>query len=141
MIYLEKKDLITDAFERFIDESTKDDPTVLDKAEERAIAFVKTMIGTRYNVSLIFTDGAPIVNEMLVQILSRIVTYRVVKRNAARKVPPDYKEDYDEAIKWLNEIATGKTILDGLPLPVDDNGDPVKSKSLWGNNSNSNFYI
>lgn len=141
MIYLEKEDLITDAFERFIDESTKDDPTVLDKAEERAIAFVKTMIGTRYNVNLIFTDGAPIVNEMLVQILSRIVIYRVIKRNAARKVPADYKEDYDEAIKWLTEISTGKTILDGLPLPVDDNGDPVKSKSLWGNNSNSDFYI
>lgn len=141
MIYLEKEDLITDAFERFIDESTKDDPTVLDKAEERAIAFVKTMIGTRYNVNLIFTDGAPIVNEMLVQILSRIVIYRVIKRNAARKVPADYKEDYDEAIKWLTEISTGKTTLDGLPLPVDDNGNPVKSKSLWGNNSNSDFYI
>jgi phage gp36-like protein len=141
MIYLEKEDLIADAFERFIDESTKDDPTVLDKAEERAIEFVKTMIGTRYNVNLIFLVDEPIRNEMLVQILSRIVIYRVIKRNAARKVPTDTKEDYDEAIKWLTEISTGKTTLDGLPLPVDDNGDPVKSKSLWGNNSNSDFYI
>ncbi|GIZ09994.1 phage protein Gp36 family protein [Flavobacterium sp. UMI-01] len=141
MIYLEKEDLITDAFERFIDESTKDDETVLDNAEKRAIDFVKTMIGSRYNVNLIFTEGAPIINEMLVQIISRIVLYRVIKRNAARKVPTEYKEDYDEAIKWLNDISTGKIPLDGLPTPVDDNGDPIKSNTLWGNNSNSNFYI
>lgn len=141
MIYLEKEDLITDAFERFIDESSKDDPTVLDKAEARAIEFIKTMIGTRYNVDLIFTDGAPIINEMLVQILSRIIIYRIVKRNAARKVPTDYKEDYDEAILWLKDISVGKIILDGLPLPTDDSGEPLKSNSLWGNNSNSNFYI
>ena len=141
MIYLEKEDLITDAFERFIDESSKDDPTVLDKAEARAIEFIKTMIGTRYNVDLIFMDGAPIINEMLVQILSRIIIYRIVKRNAARKVPTDYKEDYDEAILWLKDISVGKITLDGLPLPTDDNGEPLKSNSLWGNNSNSNFYI
>lgn len=141
MIYLEKEDLITDAFERFIDESSKDDETVLDKAEERAIAFVKTMIGSRYNVALIFDEAAPIINEMLVQIISRIVLYRVIKRNAARKVPTDYKEDYDEAIKWLNDIATGKTPLGGLPLPADENGDPIKSNTLWGNNSNPDFYI
>ncbi|MFC3333843.1 phage protein Gp36 family protein [Flavobacterium palustre] len=141
MIYLEKKDLITDAFERFIDESSKDDETVLDNAEERAIALVKTMIGSRYNVALIFDETTPIINEMLVQIISRIVLYRVIKRNAARKVPTDYKEDYDEAIKWLNDIATGKTPLAGLPLPEDENGDPTNSKSLWGNNSNSDFYI
>lgn len=141
MIYLEKEDLITDAFERFIDESSKDDLNVLDKAEERAIAFVKTIIGSRYDVDLIFTEGAPIINEMLVQILSRIVLYRVIKRNAARKVPTDYKEDYDEALSWLKDIATGKIPLDGLPLPVDEDGDPVDSNSLWGNNSNPDFYI
>lgn len=141
MIYLEKEDLITDAFERFIDESSKDDVTVLDKAEERAIAFVKTMIGSRYNVALIFAEDEPIINEMLVQILTRIVLYRIVKRNAARKVPTDYKEDYDEALKWLNDIATGKTTLDGLPLPVDEDGNATNSNSLWGNNSNPSFYI
>jgi phage gp36-like protein len=141
MIYLEKKDLITDAFERLIDDSSKDDITVLDKAEQRAIEFVKTMIGSRYNVNLIFTEGAPIINEMLVQILSRIVLYRVIKRNAARKVPTDYKEDYDEALAWLKDIATGKIPLDGLPLPVDENGNATNSNSLWGNNSNPNFYI
>ena len=140
MTYLQKEDLITDAFERFIDESTKDDPTVLDNAEARAIEFVKTMIGTRYNVALIFAIDAPIINEMLVQIISRIVIYRVIKRNAARKVPTDYKEDYDEALEWLTSISVGKLTLDGLPIPTDEDGAAI-SNSLWGNNSNPNFYI
>lgn len=140
MTYLQKEDLITDAFERFIDESTKDDPAVLDNAEARAIKFVKTMIGTRYNVALIFAVDTPIINEMLVQIISRIVIYRVIKRNAARKVPTDYKDDYDEALKWLTDISVGKLPLDGLPVPTDQDGAAI-SNSLWGNNSNPNFYI
>lgn len=141
MIYLDKDDLITDAFERFIDESSQDNETVLDKAELRAIKFVKTLIGTRYDVDLIFNEDEPIINELLVQILSRIVIYRIVRRNAARKVPTDYKEDYDEAVKWLQEIAIGKLPLDGLPVPTDESGNPTNSNSMFGNNTNPNYYI
>lgn len=141
MNYIEKDDLITDTFERFIDESSKDGENVLEKTVDKTIDFVKTSIGTRYNVNLIFAVNAPIRNEMLVQIISRIVTYRLIKRNAARKVPTDFKEDYDEAIEWLENISTGKIKLEGLPTPTDENGNPVNSNSLWGNNSNPNFYI
>jgi phage gp36-like protein len=141
MIYIEKDDLVTDTYERFIDESTKDKPGTIDKTELKTIEFVKTTIGTRYNVDLIFAAGQPIKNEMLIQIISRIVAYRLIKRNASRKVPTDFKEDYDEAIEWLNDISIGKLKLKGLPLPVDENGTPTNSTALWGNNSNPNFYI
>lgn len=141
MIYLEKDDLITDAFERFIDESSEDNETILNKAESRAIGMVKTLIGSRYDVDLIFNETEPVRNELLVQILSRIVIYRVIRRNAARKVPTDYKEDYDEALKWLQDIAIGKTPLDGLPVPTDESGNPTNSNSMFGNNKNPNYYI
>jgi hypothetical protein len=49
MIYLEKK-TITDAFERFIIESTYKMIQGLDKATSYCVC--KTMIGTRYNVNL-----------------------------------------------------------------------------------------
>lgn len=141
MIYLEKDDLIVQAYERFIDESSEDQPNILDDSEARAIAYLKTVLGTRYNVNLIFAEAEPIRNELIVKILSVIVVYNVIRRNAARKVPTDYKEDYDEAMKLLKDIATGIIVLDGVPTPTDENGNPINSNTIFGNNKNTDFYI
>lgn len=141
MIYLEKDDLIVQAYERFIDESSEDQPNILDDTEARAIAYLKTVLGTRYNVNLIFAEAEPIRNELIVKILSVIVVYNVIRRNAARKVPTDYKEDYDEAMKLLKDIATGIIVLDGIPTPTDENGNSINSNTIFGNNKNTDFYI
>lgn len=138
MIYLTKDDLITDAFEKLIDESSNDKAGVLDAQEKRAVEYVKSMIAGRYDVNTIFTT--PIRNEVLVSIISRITLYNIIRRNAARKVPTDYVEDYNKAIEQLEKISSGRIQLDDLPPAVDENGNP-ESTSLWGNNSNKDFYI
>lgn len=157
MIYLEKDDLITQAFERLIDESSADqnqytEPTepeetpelianrVLDKIELQNIELIKSYIGSRYDVALIFDETEPIRNQLLIRILTTLILFDVFRRNAARKVPTDYKENYDKAIETLEKIATGRIPVDGLPKPTDESGNPI-SNSIWGNNSNKDFYI
>lgn len=141
MTYLEKEDLTLQAYERFIDESSLDQPDILKDTEARGIAYLKTVLGSRYDVNLIFDETAPVRNELIVQILSVIVVYNIIRRNAARKVPTDYKEDYDAAMKLLKEIATGVMVLDGVPTPTDENGNPINSNTIFGNNKNTDFYI
>ncbi len=141
MTYLETEDLLEYMQERFIDENSQGDPKIIDDLEQTQISIVKTYIGTRYNVNLIFNEINPIANEVLKSIIARFLIYRLVKRNSARKVPTDVKEDYDEALADLKDISIGKTKLDGLPLPSDENGNTIESTSLWGNNTNKNFYI
>lgn len=140
MIYLTKDDLIVLAYERFIDESSQDQEYILADTEKRAIAYLKTVLGTRYNVNALFDESEPIINQLIVDILSQIVVYNIIRRNAARKVPTDYKEDYDSAMKLLKDIATGVLVLDGVPLPTDENGQTI-SQTIFGNNTNKNFYI
>lgn len=141
MIYLTKEDLITSSFERFIDESSEDNDEVINGVELQNIELIKSYLGTRYNVAEIFSISAPIRNTLLIRILIKLVMFDVIRRNAARKVPTDYKEEYDKALELLEKIATGRIKLDGLPGPVDENGNPVQSNTLWGNNTNKNFYI
>lgn len=140
MIYIDKDYLISHAQERFIDESSQNDDTILNKIELAQIAVIKTYLGTRYNVNTIFDEDSPIENEVLKEILAKLVLYKLIRRNAARKVPNDYKEQYDEAMKTLKEIATGIIRLDGVPSAVDASGTIV-SNSISGNLSNPNFYI
>lgn len=152
MIYLEKEDLITSAFQRLIDESTGDTPTegetiedvrtrILNEVESKNIALITSYIGTRFDVLLIFNEDEPIRNELIVTILVKLCLYDIVRRNAARKVPADFKEEYDKAMELLEKIATGKIPVSGLPGLTDGNGNPVSSNTLWGNNSNKDFYI
>lgn len=141
MIYLIKEDLIAAAFERLIDESSLDQAETIDKVELQNIALIKSYIGLRYDVEAIFDPDQPIKSELLTRVLVKLCLFDIVRRNAARKVPTDYKEEYESAIKLLEKIAIGKMPVTGLPAATDDNGDPMISDSIWGNTKNEDFYI
>lgn len=157
MRYITGEDLLLDSYEVFIKESTSDALNILEDTEKRAIALVKTYL-TRYDVETIFgipiipeegSEGEeeseeeytpPIRHELLAEIISKITLFKVFRRNAARKIPQDIKEDYEWAIKELEKIRNGSVVLKGLPPALDESGK-IKSQSFWGNNSNPDFYI
>lgn len=141
MNYLTKQNLISYMQERFINESSENDEDILNEIESKNIELVKSYIGTRYNVMIIFDLVTPVLNQLLISIITRLTAYDLVRRNAARKVPTDYKEDYDQALKDLKEISTGVIRPNGLPTPTDTLGNSTNSNSIWGNNTNKDFYI
>ncbi|MFY0714116.1 DUF1320 family protein [Seonamhaeicola sp. NFXS20] len=139
MIYITDNDLKTESFERFITESTSDFPTVKDEVELKTIGLVKTFLSGRYNVEAIFRETEPLRDEFLADIVAKITMYKIISRNAARKVPSDFKDDYDWAMQQLEKINAGKISLD-LPAPTDEEGNS-NINPMWGNNTNKNFYI
>lgn len=140
MRYLKEDDLKTDSQERFITESTADNVDSPEKNEAKAIDLVITYMSGRYDTDLIFKVGSPLRNELLVDIISKLTLYKIFRRNAARKVSTDIKEDYEWALKELDKINSGRTVLNNLPKPTPTPGE-ADSDSLWGNNSNTDFYI
>ena len=137
MRYLKKDNLIALAYERFIDESTGDFQDTIDLIELQNIEIIKGYIGSLYDVELIFHETEPIHHGMIIRILSQLVMYDIIRRNAARKVPEDYKEQYEKAMALLEKIAFGKFEIKDLPKPSTEERD----HELWGNISNPNFYI
>lgn len=140
MIYLDAEDLQADSFQRFITDSTKDDVGVIDRAELKCIGIMKTYLQGRYDVDLIFDEDEPIRDEVFVEILVKLVLKKIFGRNAARKVPTDVKEDYDEAMKQLEKLNAGRLTIKNLPVPSTDDGSP-SAAPLFGNISNPDFYI
>lgn len=49
MIYIDKEYLISQAQERFIDESSQNDNDIIDQIELAQIAIIKAYLGTRYS--------------------------------------------------------------------------------------------
>lgn len=136
MIYLTKEDIETDAFTRFVDESTEYNDNILNKTELKVIGICKTFL-TDYDVDTTFAEGSPVRDEVLADIMGKILLYKVFSRNAARKVSEDIKENYNWAMKMLEKIQNGSVSL-SLPAVVLGEGE---SRSIWGNSTNNNFYI
>lgn len=139
MTYLEKSDIEALVNYRYIDESSQEDQQVIDTIENQNIELVKSYIASRYDVQVIFDEQTPVKHPILSRILSKLVIFDVIRRNAARKVPDDFREEYERAMSLLKEISTGRHILKGLPAPLPQNM-PV-SQTIWGNNKNDDFYI
>ena len=142
MIYIEDTDLASVIQERFLDDSTANiagDDTILNDLEQKAIDYVISYLTGRYNTELIFATDAPLRNGVLRQIIAQIIVYRAVRRNAARKVPDDYVNMFNEATKMLERIQSGAMSLVSLPLITTSDGS--SAPVLSGNNRNSDFFI
>ncbi len=145
MNYINTDDLIAIIQERLINESVAmagvtelSENTILDDIETKTIDLVISYISGTYDYTQIFADP-PIRNGVLVQIISAIVVYRSVRRNAARKVPDDLKDLYSEAIKSLEKIQSGIINLVGCPKASNEDGSPASP--VYGNNTNKDFFI
>lgn len=138
MKYINKDDLITFIQQRLLDESLQLEDSILNQIEEQAIDLAVSYIAGRYDTAQIF-GNPPIRNGVLVQILSMIVVYRAVRRNAARKVPEDYINIYSDAIKLLEKIQSGSQHLENIPAITASDGST--GKLMYGNNTNKDYYI
>lgn len=143
MKYINKDDLVTYIQEVLLNSSIADpigaaDESILDKVEGRTIDLVKSYIGGRYDVELIFTD-TPVREGVLVEIVCQVVIYRVVRRNAARKVPEDIAGLYSDALRQLEKIQSGSQHLPSLPKVTASDGAPVKL--AYGNTTKKDFFI
>lgn len=142
MRYIEETDLASVIQERFLDDSTANiagDQTILNDIENKAIAYAVSFISTRYNTDLIFSETEPLRSPILQQIIAQIMVYRAVKRNAARKVPEDYVTMFNEATRMLERIQLGAMKLVGMPVLTDESGN--NTPLMWGNTTNSNYFI
>lgn len=141
MKYLELEYLYTHAFERAVTESTADFEETINNLEQETIDLVKSYLSQYYNVAKIFDESKPVKNGVLSKIMTKIILYEAVRRNAYRKVPTDYKEDYEWAIETLEKLNTGKMNLSDLPPKEATDENPDTGSLLYGNLSNENYYM
>ena len=138
MIYITQQDIIANIQETMLQSSIEKDYGILDTIEAQTIDEVKSYIGARYDTSKIFGDP-PIINGMLVRIIVSLVTYRAIRRNAARKVPDDYTEMRDWAYGVLENIRDGIMPLPDVPQAVDpETGEKL---SLFGSNRKPEYFL
>lgn len=139
MRYITQEDTLAAIQEPMLQSSIEKQADILSTLEDGCIDEVCSYIGARYNCNEIFSAVAPIKNGMLQRIITCMVVYRAIRRNAARKVPEDYVEQYEWAYEMLAKIRDGIMSLIGLPeITSPETGKPL---SFWGSNRKTEYFL
>jgi len=127
MAFLTKDELITEAPKSFIDIVVGTEESMVNEVINDMIDLIKTNIGSYYDTDLIFSKQGDDRSRTVLNYLKDLVFYKLQKR---RKPGVLDTSDYDEAMKWLEEISTGKRKADLPPKKIDTDGDGIPDKDV-----------
>lgn len=101
--------------------------------------YISSRLSSKYDMDTAFNAAPEDRNGVVLSIVLRMVLYKFIRRNAARKVPEDYRKDYEEAMLELKMIQKGE-IIPGLPPLLDDEG-AAQPLPIHGNSTNTDNYL
>jgi len=138
--FLTNTDLNTRVFDAYINKSNDNNTSeALEGIEKQNIALISSKLSGRYDTETIFTATEENRHYLIIKLLVTLVVYDFIRRNAARKVPTDYVKDWENAMKILESIKSGKETPEGLPKLTNESGSSFGIR--YGNNTNKDFYI
>jgi len=122
MPFLTIQELTTEAPESFINILKGTETTVINEIISDMIDVMKTNLGSYYDINVIFNAEGPARSRTVLNYLKDLVFYKIQKR---RKPGVLDGSDYDEAMKWLEELSTGKRKADLPRKKMDTNNDGI----------------
>lgn len=139
-LFITENDLKTGVYASILTDSINDYAQAAEEIEKNNIALIKSKIATRYDVAAVFAATGNDRNRNIVKVLTILVLYDLIRRNAMRKVPDDFREDWNWSMKWLDGVRDGKESPQDLPLINTEISDSLSSVP-FGNNANQDYRL
>ncbi|WP_027380273.1 hypothetical protein [Chryseobacterium daeguense] len=127
MPFLTINELTTKAPKSFIDILVGTEEQAITEVIDEVIDIFITNLGPYYDTDEIFGQTGDKRSKTVLKYVKDIIYYMVQKR---RKPGALDRSDYDEAMKWLEEISTGKRKANLPPKKIDTDGDGVPDKEV-----------
>lgn len=143
-MFLEKAELKTVATDEIINKIVNNDDKIIQEIILESIDVVSTYLFQYFDTEKIFAKVGTERNLTVLKHLKGIVIYEIYIRRT-KTMNEVAKSRYDEALLWLEKVASGK-IKPNLPIRVlDTNGDgipdtPATFMKLGSNKSYKNHY-
>lgn len=120
-----------------LDAVTQQDDDLIDAAEKRAIAFIKSYLSGRFDADAAFAATGDNRNMWLVQMVLDISLYELYRRIAPRKIPEYLQDLYTQHKEWLNGVLSGDINPPGLPLYADQSHKQI----IYGSNPKRDNHV
>ena len=138
--FIDLKDYDASIHKEILDSLTRDDDSIVEICEDRAVAEMRCYLSKRYDCDKIFSAREGQRNQLILMMAIDIAVYHIFCIHNPRNMSQIRKDRYDRAKEWLEAVANGDVSIDGAPL-LPENELRTKSNFLIrSNRKRSNRY-
>ena len=114
--FIELTDYDASIHREILDALTRDDETVVEICEDRAIAEMRCYLSRRYDCDKIFSATGTSRNQLVLMMAIDIAVYHIFCIHNPQKLSQMRKERYERAVEWMKAVAAEEISIDGAPL-------------------------
>lgn len=130
--FIQPSDYGASIHSEILDAITRNDETLIEVCEDRAIADMRGYLSKRYDCDKLFAATGPNRNQLVLMMLIDITVYHLFCIHNPRNLSEVRKDRYERAVDWMKAVKRGLDI-DGAPLlPTEER----KLNSRYGMRSN-----
>ncbi|KAA6351230.1 hypothetical protein EZS27_001376 [termite gut metagenome] len=114
--FIEQADYDASVHREILDALTREDETIVEICEDRAIAEMRGYLSRRYDCNRIFSATGANRNQLILMMAIDIAVYHIFCIHNPQKISQIRKDRYDRAKEWLQQVANEDIGIDGAPL-------------------------
>ena len=138
--FIELTDYDASIHREILDALVRDDETVIEICEDRAIAEMRGYLSRRYDCDLIFSATDAERNQLILMMAMDIAIYHVFSIHNPQKISQIRKDRYDRAMEWLKQVANENISIDGAPTLSEEDQRTKSTFIMTSNPKRVNHY-
>ncbi len=99
-----------------LDALVRDDQSLVEICEDRAIAEMRCYLSKRYDCDVIFSADGADRNQLILMMVIDIAVYHIFCIHNPQKLSQIRKDRYDRAVEWMRAVANEEISIEGAPL-------------------------
>lgn len=126
--FVDIKDYDASVHREILDALVRDDETLVEICEDRAIAEMRGYLSKRYDCNAIFSASGEERNQLILMMVIDIAVYHIFCIHNPQKLSQVRKDRYERAVEWMKAVAAEEVSIDGAPLLPEE--DRVRKAAL-----------
>ena len=114
--FIDIKDYDASLHSEILDALVRDDETLVEICEDRAIAEMRGYLSKRYDCNAIFSTTGKKRNQIILMMVIEIAVYHIFCIHNPQKLSQVRKDRYERAVEWMKAVASEEVSIDGAPL-------------------------
>lgn len=103
-----------------LDALVRDDDTIVEICEDRAIAEMRCYLSKRYDCDRIFSALDSERHQLVLMMVLDIAVYHIFCIHNPMKLSQIRKDRYERAVEWMKAVAREEISIEGAPLLPDE---------------------
>ena len=131
--FIELSDYDATIFRDILDTLVREDETLVEICEDRAIEEMRCYLARRYDCDAIFAATGNERNQLILMMAIDIAVYHIFCIHNPQKLSDVRRERYERAVEWLKAVAAEQISIAGAPLLPEEQRNANASFRITSN--------